>query len=179
LVADHHYLILWGERQSVATVYLALGSNLGDRQQNITKAVSLLAPEVAAKRLSSFYQTQPEGFREQPLFLNAVLKGRTVLSPQELLSRTQKVEVALGRHSSFRNAPRPIDIDILLYGDRMIDSPYLEIPHPGMSERAFVLVPLAEVAPHIRHPCTGLTVIEILSCLQRSGENGVEPWPTD
>jgi 2-amino-4-hydroxy-6-hydroxymethyldihydropteridine diphosphokinase len=159
-------------------VYLALGSNLGDRQQTIEKAVSILAPEVEVERLSSLYRTQPEGFREQPLFLNAALKGRTALSPRELLSRAQRVEGALGRRASFRNAPRPIDIDILLYDDRVIDSPDLVIPHPRMSERAFVLVPLAEIAPHLRHPGTGLTVIEILSRLRRSGENGVEPWPT-
>lgn len=171
------YLLQWGERRSVATVYLALGSNLGDRQQNIERAVALLSPRVRVERLSSLYQTRPEGFREQPMFLNAVLRGRTSLSPQALLRRAKEIEEELGRRPSFPNAPRPIDIDILLYGDRVLDTPELVIPHPRLVERAFVLVPLMEIAPHLRHPGTGQAVAEMAARLRRAGEDGVEPWP--
>ncbi len=162
----------------MVTVYLALGSNLGDRQQNIEKAVALLSPQVRVERLSSLYQTLPEGFREQPMFLNAVLRGRTSLSPQALLRRAKGIEGKLGRRPSFPNAPRPIDIDILLYDDRVMDTPGLVIPHPHLSERAFVLVPLMEIAPQLRHPGTGDTVSEMAARLRGAGKNGVEPWPT-
>ncbi len=162
----------------MATVYLALGSNLGDRQQNIERAVALLSPQVRVERLSSLYQTRPEGFLEQPVFLNAVLRGRTSLSPQALLRRAKEVEGELGRRPSFPNAPRPIDIDILFYDDRVMEAPGLVIPHPRLSERAFVLVPLSEIAPRLRHPGTGHTVAEMAARLQGAGKNGVEPWPT-
>ena len=162
----------------MAIVYLALGSNLGDRQQNIERAVALLSPQVRLERLSSLYQTRPEGFLEQPVFLNAVLRGRTSLSPQALLRRAKEVEGELGRRPSFPNAPRPIDIDILFYDDRVMEAPGLVIPHPRLSERAFVLVSLSEIAPQLRHPGTGKTVSEMAARLQGAGKNGVEPWPT-
>lgn len=161
----------------MATVYMALGSNLGDRQQNIERAVALLPPRVRVERLSSLYQTRPQGFREQPMFLNAVLRGRTSLSPRALLRRAKEVEEELGRRPSFPNAPRPIDIDILLYDDQVMDTPDLVIPHPHLSQRAFVLVPLSEIAPQLQHPGTGHTASEMLARLRRQGEDGVEPWP--
>lgn len=160
----------------MATVYLALGSNQGDRQQNIETAVALLSPQVRVERLSSLYQTRPQGFREQPMFLNAVLWGRTSLAPQALLQRAKEIEGELGRRPSFPNAPRPIDIDILFYDDRVMDTPGLVIPHPRLSERAFVLVPLMEIAPHLRHPGTGQGVSEMAARLRQKGDNGVEPW---
>lgn len=133
-------------------VYLGLGSNLGPREENLRQAVRLLARGVQWVRLSSLYETEPMGFREQPRFLNAVGSGFTRLGPLQLLTLIKGAEVALGRCPSFPNAPRPIDVDILLYGDEIIASRHLVVPHPRLAERAFVLIPLAEIAPELVPP---------------------------
>ena len=137
---------------SEVTAYLGLGSNLGDREENLRQALSLLGESVEITALSSVYQTEPWGYGEQPSFLNMVCGFRTSLSPPELLALAQEVERKLGRVRTIRYGPRTMDVDILLYGDRIVDTPDLQIPHPRIPERAFVLAPLAEIAPDVEHP---------------------------
>lgn len=153
-------------------VYLGLGSNLGERQHNLSMAMELLSPQVNIERVSSFYETEPVGYLEQPRFLNAVLRATTTLSPQELLAQAKEVERKLDRVPSFPNAPRPIDIDILLYGKKVVSSPELTIPHPRLEERAFVLIPLAEIAPNLVHPVSGKSIREMLK--EAGGLDGVK-----
>ena len=136
----------------MVTVYLGLGSNLGDREANLRRAIDLLKGKVLVNKVSSLYETDPVGWGPQPLFLNAVCQGTAFLSPKELLAFIKGIERAMGRVESFPNAPRLIDIDILLYGDQIFTTPELTIPHPRLEERAFVLVPLAEIAPELVHP---------------------------
>src|SRR5579885_3230575 len=130
-------------------VYLALGSNLGDRRGNIAAALQRLRAIIEIETISSVYETEPVGYLEQPRFLNIVCGGKTRLSAQELLKAAKEIEVAIGRQPTFRNGPRPIDIDILLYDNIQTEQEALTIPHPRMNERAFVLVPLAEIAPDV------------------------------
>lgn len=170
-----------GKPRSVA-VYLGLGSNLGNRQGNLVQAVSYLGERVNIGQVSSLYETEPVGYREQPWFLNAVCRGATQLSPEELLDFAKEIESDLGRVSGFRNAPRPIDIDILLYGNLIVGTPQLIIPHPRLAERAFVLVPLAEIAPDLVHPVSQKTVRELLAEIKDvTGVRKVEPtkWECD
>ena len=146
----------------MAIVYLGLGSNLGDREANLSQALRLLGQRgVWVDRVSSIYETEPVGYLEQPRFLNAVCRVSTELGPEELLSLAKEVEGLLGRRPSFPNAPRPIDVDILFYEDLVMESPELTIPHPRLAERAFVLVPLAEIAPDLVHPALGIEVREL------------------
>jgi 2-amino-4-hydroxy-6-hydroxymethyldihydropteridine diphosphokinase len=133
-------------------VYLALGSNLGDRRANLVAAVAQLREQVAVEAISSLYETEPAYVLDQPRFLNAALCGRTTLAPIELLAFVKGIERALGRTAGPRYGPRLVDIDLLLYGDTVLDSPELSIPHPRMAERPFVLVPLAEIAPDLVPP---------------------------
>lgn len=153
-------------------IYLGLGSNLGDRMGNLTSAVQHLSRKIAIKKLSSVYETAPMYVKDQPLFLNAVLSATTVLDPPELLHFIKSVEAKLGRQPSYRNAPRLIDIDILFYSNQVIVTPELTIPHPRIAERAFVLVPLVEIAPELVHPATRRKVSELLAKVE--GKNGVK-----
>lgn len=130
-------------------VYLSLGSNLGDTQKNIEEALRLLSERVAVSKVSSFYETEPVGFRDQPWFLNIAAEGETALSPFDLLAFTQSIEKKMKRVKTIVNGPRVIDIDILLYDDVKIETDNLVIPHPRMLERAFVLTPLTEIAPEL------------------------------
>jgi len=138
------------------TVYLSLGSNLGDRQQNLDKAIEFLSQRLRMGKASSIYDTEPLGDVEQPRFLNMVCEVFTMLAPEGLLTLAKGIESKLGRTSK-TGMPRTIDIDILLYGDKTVDSPGLTIPHPMMLERGFVLIPLAEIAPELVHPSDGKT----------------------
>jgi len=145
------------------TVYLSLGSNLGDRERNLEQAVEMLAAAgVRVLRRSGVYETEPQDVREQPSFLNMVLQAETDVLPKQLLARLQKIERQLGRKRIKPRGPRTIDVDILLYGDSVIESEELVVPHPRLQDRRFVLEPLAELAPELRHPVTRRSVREML-----------------
>ncbi len=144
-------------------IYLSLGSNLGDRLSHLRKALAMLtAAGLEIRRVSSFYKTEPVDLRSQPWFVNCVAEATTDLMPLQLLRICQSVERGLGRRPGVSKGPRPIDIDILLYENAMVRSAALMIPHERMTERRFVLIPLRELAPHIRHPVTQRTMPEML-----------------
>lgn len=134
------------------TIYLALGTNLGDRAANLKQAIAAMPPQITVKAKSSVYETPPWGYEEQPKFLNQVLKAKTYLDPDTLLKHLKRLEVALGRKESFTNGPRLIDMDILFYDDLIVNTPTLTIPHPRLHERAFVLMPLMDISPELVHP---------------------------
>ncbi|MFC2033956.1 2-amino-4-hydroxy-6-hydroxymethyldihydropteridine diphosphokinase [Chloroflexota bacterium] len=142
--------------------YLGLGSNMGNRQNNLDEAISLLSARLKMGNISSVYDTEPIGTFEQSRFLNLVCQVYTRLSPEELLALAKGIEMKMGRTPDTHNAPRPIDIDILFYGDQIIETPNLIIPHPRITERAFVLIPLAEIAPNLVHPIEDKTAKELL-----------------
>ena len=156
------------------TAYLGLGSNMGDRQSNLDRALDLLSQRMAVGQVSSIYDTEPVGNTNQPRFLNLVCQVFTRLKPVELLALVKGIEMKLGRAPATANAPRPIDIDILFYGDQTIETPELVIPHPRLTERAFVLVPLAEIAPDLVHPLNGKTARELLQKITET--QGVLRW---
>ena len=144
------------------TAYLGLGSNLGNRQDNLDRALDILGQRLRVDKVSSVYDTEPVGNIDQPRFLNLVCQVYTRLNPIELLTLAKGIESKLGRASSKSNAPRPIDIDILFHGNQVIETPELVIPHPKLAERAFVLIPLAEITPDLTHPVSGKTIKELL-----------------
>jgi 2-amino-4-hydroxy-6-hydroxymethyldihydropteridine diphosphokinase len=147
-------------------VYLGLGSNMGDREASLRTALDQLdAPDFRLRRVSSFYETEPIGFREQGWFLNLAAEFETELLPEQLLNRMQKIEMGMGRTRTVANGPRTIDIDILLYGEVVMKTEGLEIPHPRYRERRFTLAPLAELNPGLTDPVTGLTMAEMLAGL--------------
>jgi 2-amino-4-hydroxy-6-hydroxymethyldihydropteridine diphosphokinase len=145
-------------------VYLSLGSNVGDRKSNLAEALKALASvNVRVLRASSVWETEPRDEPSQPWFLNQVVEAETDLFPRQLLRCLQRLERDLGRVPSKPKGPRSIDIDILLFGRAAVSAPELEIPHPRLAERRFVLEPLAELAPELRHPVTRRTVREMLA----------------
>lgn len=144
------------------TVALALGSNIGDRKAALRAAVEALAPAVVVIKQSPVYETAAAYVTDQPAFLNMALIGETKLGPVELLTVLKKLETEIGRTPSFRYGPRLLDIDILFYGDKVLALSDIGLPHPRMHEREFVLRPLADIAPDMRHPVSGQTVSEML-----------------
>ncbi len=145
-------------------VYIALGSNIGDRAENLRQAREQIAvPDLRVLRASSIYETAPRDVKDQPWFLNQVIECETDLFPRQLLARLQKIEKSMGRKRRIAKGPREIDLDILFFGDAVVKAPELEIPHPRIAERRFVLEPLAELAPEKKHPGTRKTVREMLA----------------
>jgi 2-amino-4-hydroxy-6-hydroxymethyldihydropteridine diphosphokinase len=152
------------------TAFLALGSNIGDREANLREAVDRLgSDEIRVRRRSSLYETEPRELLDQPWFLNAVVEVETSLFPMQLLARVREIERQMGRRRVTPKGPRNIDIDILFYGRTVIATAELEVPHPRMAQRRFVLEPLAEIAPDFRHPVTGKTANEMLAALEPQG----------
>src|SRR5712692_5448071 len=160
------------------TVYLSLGSNIGDREKNLHAAIASLSDaNVRVTRVSSFYETEPVDLREQPRFLNCVVEGTTKIAALELLHALREIERRMGSQKLVPKGPRLIDIDILLYGEETIDAPELQVPHPRMHLRRFVLAPLAEIAPEQKHPSWGGTISDLLS--RTTDRSQVRRWPAD
>ena len=145
------------------TVYLALGSNLDNRLANLKQAVTALAPQMEVKAKSHVYETPPWGYEDQPRFLNQVIKAKTYLEPEPLLKHLKRLEVTLGRKTSFQNGPRLIDIDILFYDELILNTPSLVIPHPRLHERGFVLLPLMDIDPDLVHPVNKQSIREMVA----------------
>jgi 2-amino-4-hydroxy-6-hydroxymethyldihydropteridine diphosphokinase len=171
---DFHHFFLWkqmsGNRNLFLVrklVYLSLGSNVGDRAANLRKAISRVSAIGAVQAVSSFYETEPQEFAAQPWFLNCVLALETEKMPKQLLSCILQIEQDMGRRRQReqKKGPRNIDIDILLFGNSVVDTKDLTIPHPAMHERRFVLEPLAEIAPDARHPIFKRTIRELREAL--------------
>jgi len=149
------------------TVYLSLGSNIGEREDNLRRALALLrASGVEVRRLSSMWETEPQELARQRWFINLIAEIETALFPRQLLHLTGRIEKEMGRRRLTPKGPRIIDIDIVLFGNFVIHVAELEIPHPRMAERRFVLAPLAELAPDLKHPVTRATVSEMLASLK-------------
>jgi 2-amino-4-hydroxy-6-hydroxymethyldihydropteridine diphosphokinase len=159
----------------LAVAYLCLGSNLGEREENLRQALTLLSQKVNLEKTSSIYETEPIGYKKQPLFLNQVCRIATNLPPDELLHLAKDIETSMGRVPSGQtNSPRPIDIDILFYEDKIMETPNLTIPHPRLQERAFVLIPLAEIAPDLVHRKLGKSIARLAN--DAKGQKGVRKW---
>ena len=159
------------------TIYLSLGSNIGDREANLRAAIAALEDAgVRIKRQSSIYETAPVDYLEQPWFLNCAVEGETELQPLALLRALREIEARMGSKKPIAKGPRLIDLDILLYGQETIETPELHVPHPRLHLRRFVLVPLAEITPDLRHPSWNSTARELLA--QAPDRSQVRRWPS-
>jgi 2-amino-4-hydroxy-6-hydroxymethyldihydropteridine diphosphokinase len=156
-------------------VYIALGTNLGDRTANLQNAIQMLPPRVVVLDQSPVYETPPWGYEDQPAFLNQVVFARTKLPPEDLLVYLKHIEARIGRTPSFRYGPRLVDLDILFYADQVLHKDTLQIPHPRIAERAFVLVPLNDLAPDLEHPMLRVSVREMLQQVDTTGIHPLSP----
>ena len=165
------------QRGEETIAYIALGSNLGDREGTLRSAIAGLRELGSVEAISSFYETAPIGITEQPDFLNAVVALRTALPPEELMAALLRIEQQHGRDrsASVPKGPRTLDLDLLSYGDNVMETPTLTLPHPSLAERRFVLAPLAEIAPQWRHPVSGKTAAALLSELLHRGGDSSQP----
>jgi 2-amino-4-hydroxy-6-hydroxymethyldihydropteridine diphosphokinase len=150
-------------------VYLALGSNMGNRKENLKEAIAALSPQLDVKAKSHVYETPPWGYENQQNFYNQVVKAQTYLEPEPLLKHLKRLETALGRKETFLYGPRVIDIDILFYDDLVLNTPLLTLPHPRMHERGFVLLPLMDIASDLVHPVTQKSVRDMLAACDLAG----------
>ncbi len=151
----------------MSTVYISIGSNLGDREDNCRKAIKFLKENgIAVKKQSSMHETEPWGVKAQPKFINMAIEVETDKKPEELLRVLEEIEKEIGRTETVKWGPRVIDLDILFYDDLILKIPGIEIPHPLLHEREFVLKPLCEIAPNKKHPITGKTVKEMIENLK-------------
>jgi len=141
--------------------YIGIGSNLGNRGKNMEEAITLLKEKCGILKSSSIYETEPVGFKDQYWFFNCVVKVDTNLKPIELLDFLQSIEKRLKRVKTIKNGPRTIDLDILFYGDEIINNGRLIVPHPRLHERLFVLIPLKEIAPDLMHPVLKKTILQL------------------
>ena len=146
-----------------------MGSNLGDRLGNLKQAIAALSPQMEVKAKSRVYETPPWGYTNQPMFLNQVIRVNTYVEPVPLLKHIKRLEMTLGREPSFPNGPRSIDIDLLFYDNLVLNTASLALPHPHLHERAFVLMPLNDIAPALMHPTIGKTVSQLLASCDTSG----------
>jgi 2-amino-4-hydroxy-6-hydroxymethyldihydropteridine diphosphokinase len=164
----------------MAEVFVGLGANLGAVEESLRAAVERLGDAIDVARVSSLYRSEPVGFGDQPVFLNAALRGETTMEPSSLIRFFLEIERDFGRQRAGRMGPRTLDLDLLLYGDRVVDEPGLRLPHPRMCGRRFVLQPLAEIAPDVVHPVSGRSVSELLAALPASHwveRADIEGWP--
>ena len=159
----------------IETVYIALGANLGNRERNLRNAYEYMSAseDIQTLKISRFYETAPLGGPPQPMFLNAALELQTSMTPHQLLEKLQQIELRMGRIRKEKWGPRTIDIDILLFGDRIVEDDQLKIPHPLMHERIFVLEPLVEIAPGMVHPVLKKTILQIYQEFKTFNQEGL------